>query len=456
MMLSRKLQFIFVQKIFMYKLILLFLGIFVVSCNSDTDEGEFVVGSDYLAIGNNVILIDTLTVEMSTINIDSLVTSNQRRILLGNYDDPIFGKVKSESYFQLSTSYYKLDPGDSDTNLPNYVYDSIVMILKYDNYSLGDTTQVQTIDIHRLIQKVKPNKEDNNFYNNSNLTYSPESLGVISYRPRPVEKDSISIKMNDAFGSELFQKLKKREVTNYDEFTEYLKGLVLTTAVGNSSSVIGFNSASSVMRLYYSKYQGDSEASLVKDFSILDATKQFNAISLDKSGTILQNLPNSTGKLLSSQTENKGFIQSGTGVACRIDFPNIKQLKYIADKGTIVDAVLVLKPVANSYSKAYPLTDSLRVYVGDNLNRVGGTLNNSSGEEIYALLNKGSDEFNENVAYKISIGGFLQKEMLKQSDSRTSLILTLPNINKAVNRLVLANQKFPNNKMELKIYYITY
>ncbi|MCC9073009.1 DUF4270 domain-containing protein [Flavobacterium sp. F-65] len=441
----------------MYKLLLLlFLGFFVVSCNTDADAGEFVVGSDYLSIGNKVILIDTLTVDMSTINFDSLVTSSQNRILLGNYDDPIFGKVKSDSYLQLLANDYKLNIEDSDTNLPNYVYDSIAMILKYDNYFFGDTTQIQTLDIHRLTQKVKPNKEDKNFYNNSTLTYAPESLGMISYKPRPTEKDSINIRMNDAFGSELFQKLKKREVVNLDEFTEYLKGIVLTSTGASSSSVIGFKGATSVVRLYYSKYQGDAETSLVKDFSILDATKQFNAITLDKTGTIIQNLPISSSKLSSSQTENKGFIQSGTGIACRIDFPNIKQLKYIAEKGAIVDAVLFIKPVANTYSKIYPLADSLRVYVGDNLNRISGTLNNSSGTAMYALLNKASDEFNENVGYKISIGGFLQKEMLKQSDSKSSLILTLPNINKAVNRIVLGDQKFPSNKMELKIYYITY
>jgi hypothetical protein len=457
MMLSRKQHFIFVQKIFMYKLLLLLLLLGgIVSCNSDADAGEFVVGSDYLSIGNKVILIDTLTVDMSTINFDSLVTSNQNRILLGNYDDPIFGKVKSDSYFQILASDYDLYKEDSDTNLPNYVYDSIAMVLRYDNYFFGDTTQIQSFDIHRLTQKVKPNKEDKNFYNNSTLTYASERLGVISYKPRPTEKDSINIRMSDAFGSELFQKLKKREVVNFDEFTEYLKGMVITSSGASSSSVVGFNQTTSVMRLYYSRSPSESEKSLIKDFSILDATKQFNAITLDKTGTLIQNLPISSSKLPSSQTENKGFIQSGTGIACRIDFPNIKKLKYIAEKGAIVDAVLIIKPVANSYSKIYPLADSLRVYVGDNLNRISGTLNNSSGVAMYALLNKASDEFNENVGYKLSIGGFLQKEMLKQSDSKSSLILTLPNINKAVNRLVLANQKFPNNKMELKIYYITY
>lgn len=433
---------------------MLCIGLTIVSCGTDSDTGEFVVGSDYLAVNNKVILIDTLTVEMSTINFDSLVTSNQSRILAGNYDDPLFGKVKSNSYFQLASDSYSL-VSTTDTETANYVFDSISMILKYDNYYYGDTTKVQTFDIHRLIQKVKPNTDDDSFYNNSSLSYSPESLGTISYKPRPLEKDSINIKMDASFGEVLFQKLKKREITDLDSFKEYLKGLVLVPTTTNSSSVIGFN-LSSKMRLYYSKYLGDAENSFIKDFTITDATKQFNAISLDKSGTLIQNLPASDSKLSSLLTNNQGYIQSGTGVACRVDFPNIKQLKYISDSGAIVDAQLVLKPVNNSYSEKYPLPDSLRVYVADKLNRISGTLNTATGVALYATLNKESDEFNENVGYSLSIGNFLQKEMLKQSDSRSSLVFVLPTISKAVNRLVLGDQKHLNNKIQLKIYYISY
>lgn len=433
---------------------MLFFGLTIVSCGTDTDTGEFVVGSDYLAVNNKVILIDTLTVEMSTINFDSLVTSNKSRILVGNYDDPLFGKVKSNSYFQLASDSYSLI-STTDTEAANYVFDSISMILKYDNYYYGDTTKVQTFDIHRLTQKVKPNTDDDSFYNNSALSYSSESLGTISYKPRPLEKDSINIKMDAAFGEALFQKLKTREITDFTSFSEYLKGLVLVPTTTNSSSVIGFNLSSKV-RLYYSKYQGDAEDSFIKDFTVLDATKQFNAISLDKSGTLIQNLPASNSNLSSLLTNNQGYIQSGTGVACRIDFPNIKQLKYISDNGAIVDAELILKPVNNSYSDNYPLSDSLQVYVADKLNRISGTLNTSAGIPLYAALNKASDEFNENVLYSLSVGNFLQKEMLKQSDSRSSLVFTLPTISKAVNRLVLGDQKHPNNKIQLKIYYISY
>ncbi|MCV2486289.1 DUF4270 domain-containing protein [Flavobacterium sp. SH_e] len=442
----------------MRKFILILLFVMsLFSCGTDTDTGEFTVGSDYLALSNKVVLIDTVTVDMSTINFDSLATSNRSRILIGNYDDPIFGKVKSDSYFQLSTSTYALTSVGSDTESVNYVFDSISMILKYDRYYYGDTTRVQTFNIHRLTQRVKPNSEDDNFYNNSTLSYSSESLGTISYKPRPLQKDSINIQMSKEFGEALFLKIKKREITDYDSFTEYLKGLVLVPDTGNSSSAIGFSVSTSKVRLYYSKYQADDEAdSYILDFQILDATKQFNSISSDKTGTILQNLPISTSKLSSTLTNNQGYIQSGTGVACRVDFPNIKQFKNISTNGAIVDAELILKPVNNSYSEKYPLADSLTVYVGDNLNRISGSLVNSAGTAVYGKLSQKSDEFNENVGYSVSIGAFLQKEMLKASDSRSSLILTLPGIAQSVNRLVLGDQKHLNNKIQLKIYYISY
>jgi predicted DNA-binding ribbon-helix-helix protein len=440
----------------MYKvLLLLFFGLMVSSCNSDVDQGEFVVGSDYLSLNNKIILIDTLTVDVATINFDSLVTSGQNRILVGNYDDPILGKVKSESYFQLSASDYALNNESGDTNAPNYVFDSIQLVLKEDKYFYGDTTKVQSLSIHRLTQKVKPNLDDDSFYNNSSLSYDTESLGSISFKPKPNSTDSVVVKLNNEFGNALFLKLKKLEVSNFDEFTAYLKGFVIKSTTGNSSSIIGFN-LSSALRLYYSKYQGDSETSFVKNFSVLDAAKQFNNITLDRTGTQIQDLPISSSKLSSLQTANRAFIQSGTGIACRVDFPNIKQLKYIAEKGAIVDAELIIRPVNNTYSAAYPLVDSLRVFVGDKLNRIKGTLNTAAGSPIYAILNKTSDEFNANIGYKISIGAFLQNEMVKESDAKSSLILTLPSISKGVDRLVLGDQKNAENKIQLKIYYISY
>jgi hypothetical protein len=453
---ARVRAFIFAQKIGMYKfLFLIFAGLLIISCDSDTDAGEFVVGSDYLALKNKVILIDTLTLDVSTVKLDSLVTSSESRILVGNYDDPLFGKVKSDSYFQVSTYSYNLYSQNSDTDATGYVFDSIAMIMRYDDYYYADTTKVQTLNIHRVLKSFKPNVNDDSFYNNSSLAYDSNSLGTITYLPKPIGRDSINIKMSDEFGKELFNKFKNNEIESSTDFTDYLKGFVLKSSSVSSSSIIGFN-MSSVLRLYYSKGIGGTDDNYTKDFTILDVSKQFNAVSSDRTGTLIQDLPLSKMSLSSVYTGNKGFIQSGAGIALRVDFPNVKQLKYLSEKGAIVDAKLIMRPVKKTYSEMFPLPENLSVYVVDKLNRFKSTLTNAEGTTVVATLNNADDEFDENVNYELSLGSFLQKEMLKESDSKSGLLFTLPSLSKIVDRVVLGNQTSNDSKMKLQIYYITY
>lgn len=439
----------------MYKFLgWLFLSLLIVSCDSDTDAGEFVVGADYLALKNKVVAIDTVTLEVSTIKLDSLVTSGLSRILVGNYDDPYFGKVKSDSYFQFYTSSYSL-LSSSDTESTGYVFDSIAMILRYDDYYYADTTKVQDLNIRRVVQRFKPNTDDKYFYNSSGLNYDSQILGKISYRPKPIGKDSINIRLDDQFGLEVFNKFKNNEITSYDEFTDYLKGFVISSDNSSSNSLVGYN-LSSVLRLYYSKGKGDDENSYKMDFTITDTAKQFNRITSDRTGTFIEYLPLAKMILPSSFTGNNGFIQSGTGIVCRVDFPHVKQLKYLAEKGVIVDAKLIMKPFKNSYSKMFPLPEELSVYVVDKLNRIKTTLTNSAGESMLATLTDDDDEFDEITGYQLSVGNFLQKEMLKESDSRSGLVFTLPELSKVVDRVVLGDQISKESQMKLEIYYISY
>ncbi|WP_348797689.1 DUF4270 family protein [Flavobacterium adhaerens] len=441
----------------MYKfLVLLFAGLLIISCDSDTDSGEFVVGSDYLALKNKVVSIDTVSVNVSTIKLDSLVTSSTSRILVGNYDDPLFGKIKSDSYFQVSAYSFNLYSQNSDTDATGYVFDSIVMILKYDDYYYADTTQVQTLNVHRVLKNFKPNVNDDSFYNSSSLTYNENSIGTISYRPKPLGNDSIKIRLDNDFGKEVFNKLKNNEIENSTDFTEFLKGFVLKSSSTSSSSMIGFDTSTSLVRLYYSKGIGGTDDNYNADFTIIDTGKQFNAITSDRAGTSIQDLPLSKMSLSSEYTDNKGFIQSGTGIACRIDFPNIKQLKYIAEKGAIVDAKLIIQPVKNSYSTMFALPETLSVYIVDKLNRTKSTFTNYNGDEVVATLNNANDEFDENVHYELSVGSFLQKEMLKESDLKSGLLLTLPSLSKIVDRVAIGDQANKDSEIKLQIYYISY
>lgn len=440
----------------MYKrFLLLILGVISISCNSDIDAGNFVVGSEYLEINNNVILVDTFAVNVSTIQVDSLVTSSRLRIAVGSYTDPIFGKVEAKSYFQLTGDSYSINATSSDTDGSSYVFDSIRMVMKFDKYYYGDTLKVHSFAIHRLQQQVKTTLEDGTFHNDSNLSYDSEVLGTVSFKPKPLSQDSVSVVLSDVFGKALFQKLKSNEITSSDEFVDYFKGFVITPVVGSTSSVMGFGLGSE-LRLYYSKSPSESETSLVKSFAINDASKQFNNFKLDKTGTIISDLPSSSLSLSSVKTSNKGYIQSGTGVACRVDIPNIKQLKRLYTNGVIVDAQLTIKPANGTYTDNYPLPDSLQVYVVDNLNRIKSTLTTSSGATAYAILNTKKDEFNETIGYTVSVGSFLQSELVKVSDKNYSLMFVLPNLNKGVDRVVLADQGSKENKLQLKLYYISY
>ncbi len=440
----------------MYRFLLLILsGFLIVSCDSDVDQGDFVVGADYLTIKNKVISIDTLTVNVSSIKLDSLVTSSESRILVGNYDDPLFGKVKSDSYFQVATTSFNLYSQNSDTDATGYVFDSIAMIMRYDDYYYADTTKIQTLDIHRVLKNFKPNVDDDSFYNSSSLAYDNVSLGSITYKPKPLGRDSINIKLDNQFGAALFAKFKNNEITTSDEFTEYLKGFVIKPSTSTSNSIIGFN-LSSVLRMYYSKGIGGTDDNYSMDFTISDISKQFNAVSSDRTGTLIQDLPLSKMNLSSLYTGNKGFIQSGTGIACRIDFPYIKQLNNIAEKGAIIEAKLIIKPEKNSFSKMFPLPQTLSVYVVDKLNRIRSNLTDSGGVTSVATLTNTNDEFDENVDYELSLGTFLQKEMLKESDSQSGLLFTLPTLSKVVDRVVLGDQASKESKIELQIYYITY
>ncbi|AWG20322.1 hypothetical protein FFWV33_01675 [Flavobacterium faecale] len=440
----------------MYKrFLLLILGVIAISCDSDIDAGNFVVGSEFLQTNNNVILVDTFAVNVSTIQIDSLVTSSRLRIAVGSYTDPIFGKVEAKSYFQLTGDSYSINATSSDTDGSSYVFDSIRMVMKLDRYYYGDTLKVHSFDIHRLQQNVKATLEDGTFHNDSNLTYDAEILGTVSYKPKPNSQDSVSVALSSVFGRALFQKLRSNQIANSDEFVEYFKGFVITPTAGNSSSVMGFNLASE-LRLYYSKSPSESETSLVKTFNITDAAKQFNNFKLDKTGTVISDLPSSTLNLSSLKTGNKSYIQSGTGVACRVEIPNIKQLKRLYTNGVIVDAQLTIKPANGTYTDNYPLPDSLQVYVVDHLNRIKSSLTTSSGAAAYAILNTKKDEFNETIGYTVSVGSFLQSELLRVTDQQYSLLFVLPNLTKGVNRVVLADQASKENKLQLKLYYISY
>ena len=172
------------------------------SCSSeDYNNSDFVAGNTFTDSNLRVVLIDTLSVEISTMKFDSIVTSESSRMLVGKYRDSIFGTIRTSSYMGLVPSTYSIDS--------EAVYDSIALYLKYDGYYYNDTSQTNTIHVRQITKTLKP-QEGDAFYNTATAQYSDEDLGTLTYLPQPTASDSLNLRLSDDLGLEMFAKLQEK------------------------------------------------------------------------------------------------------------------------------------------------------------------------------------------------------------------------------------------------------
>ena len=94
-----------------------------ITCSDDSDN--FTIGNDFLESETELRMIDTFTVKLSTVLIDSLPTSSIDSFLVGNYKDDIFGRVSCKSYFEVG-----LPSNISNVKKHDY-FDSITISLRY-------------------------------------------------------------------------------------------------------------------------------------------------------------------------------------------------------------------------------------------------------------------------------------------------------------------------------------
>ena len=69
-------------------------------------------------------LLDTFSVELESIQIDSVETSGSGNLLVGKYEDPDLGIINASAYFDLTL------PSDLDID-DKEEYDSLILVLPY-------------------------------------------------------------------------------------------------------------------------------------------------------------------------------------------------------------------------------------------------------------------------------------------------------------------------------------
>lgn len=422
------------------------------SCSSeDYNISNFVAGDAFTNSNLRVLLLDTLSVETSTMKIDSIITSGASRMLVGKYNDSIFGTIKASSYMGILPSTYTIDA--------EATYDSIALYLKYDDYYYHDTLQTNTIHVKQILKTLKPQQGDY-FYNRSEVNYSDQDLGTLTYLPLPIGSDSLEIRLSDEWGLDIFSNLQEKTISTSDQFKDYFKGIALLPDTNDNGAIIGFSKTSNArfIRLYFSIAEESSSKQEYIDI-YLDLSSSpvpfFNQILAEDPIAPLQTLVNKEVNLSSSESGNFSFIQSGIGIATRIQFPHLKNIYDIQGEGTILDAKLKIKPAQGTYDNKHILRDTLSVYIVDRNNDLTEQLLYAETTPVRGILNRDNEEFND-IYYEITLGSYIEKLLMSEMITNEALILLPNNYDSTVDRFVLNGMDHSDYSVVLEVTYAIY
>ncbi len=437
----------------------LLCAIFFVSCIND----EFTVGDYLVSVNGRSMIIENVAVELGTHLGDSSVTTGLSRIFEGRYHSADFGVIMAHSYFDFNPPSYSSEEFGSAA-IVKVRFDSISLILRYDNYSYGDTTQMQTINIYKLKEIIELDDNSQLYTTSSVPAESDPWVSYPFYRPTEQwENDSIlELRLPDEFGLELFSLMQAQSdvLETYTNFQTYFKGIKISPGTDNDAAVNSFvvDEDYPVIRFYYSILGASSLEEKQIDLTVNTSTA-FSQIESDRSNTPLESL-NRNNPLTSKETENKVYLQGLTGLYTKISFPDLNDILKLGDYVILSSAVLYVYPVLGTYNDFTPLPANLAL---NYLNESGKAI------DIYAdpsttTVQSGSlvedDIYNKNTYYAFDVTSYLQYELDLIGVYKSPLQLSLDDTdrNNTLKSLVLGDSSFSNeeNRVKLIIHVVVY
>lgn len=192
--------------------------LFFAACTSPNDAGIDVLPDDDLVSAN---FVDTFSVDMGTIIVDSVITERLSRVLFGNYLDQELGQIFAESYLQLRLTGSNLVFGVDPAFLS---LDSVVLRLDLTGF-FGRYNDPILLDVREITQTFP---EDAVLTSNLALevdeNYDYAGGAAIDFSNLPGFLDFVDIRLDDSLGNRLLFASTDSLVTNA-VFTEFFKGL---------------------------------------------------------------------------------------------------------------------------------------------------------------------------------------------------------------------------------------
>ena len=306
------------------------------------------IGADLLPDIDNVNTFDT-TLSVSVENFytpDSLLPKMTRtysgaigEFVLGHLaNDPMFGSTTASMYYELKPSEY---PFTYQASRDSLYIDSVVLSLKW-KYTFGDTNGVQTIDVYRVNEFIRPDSSypitASASYDElmSSITFSPsildDSVNLRTYKT----KDILRIPLKKSFGKVLLSWdtiSLKSPLKNDSLFREYYKGFALVPQKLNSANSLmtfDMDDTTTNLRLYYQYVKDGKRDTVYKTFTFnnLKLGGAINQITRKYEGS------ESSSYITKKQKDSLVYIQTAPGTYANIKLPAIDAFKK--KKGNVI------------------------------------------------------------------------------------------------------------------------
>ena len=416
------------------------LGMLALGCTDASQIGANFINSDHLL----AFQVDTVSMKAYTVYLDSAYSQSSTRFLAGAHRDEKLGTITSQPYFTLKTNT------GSELNDIQAEYDHASLVLVYDKYSYYDTLQSISLSVHRVTEDIKGNAEDGRFYNTMSFKHEPTPLGSLNnFHRYPRRNDTLEINLNEAFGRDLFEKAQAQaqELKTDADFVDYLKGMTVKCELADSP-FLGF-SPQAELRIYYKNNSLVPEQTKILKFTSSDT--KFNSIKSDRTGTDLENLNERIKPLPSANSGNTAYIQGGTPIGTRIEFPYLKRILLDNPDLILAEAYLEVWPTDDSQrgNTVFPTSITMTLANSRNeLQQMPNTWPSTASLETDPLYGK-------DFYYRANIKPYISTE-LSPNDTGSALLLLLTNtdITSSVNRLYL-NTGRTDRTLKLKLYFIT-
>ena len=424
------------------------------SCNNNLST----IGQDMINNTNHIELQTIQIEEVSTIKIDSFITSTGiyynndiNKLFMGKFEDEYSGTTQAIPCFQIAPVYQ-----------PNInaaaVLDSVTFNFTYAGEMWGDTLtdlRIQEFQLFQLNSLPELDYDESGyFYNTAPVNIQSTPLSTVVFYPTTANIKNAYCKLSHEFGEELFDKMKYRDPIfqksaenpiPFINFLNYFKGLAIVPAESNNCMMaIRASSDSLYMQFHY--HEGNVQSSISLPLS--QPEYMYNRIVTEPTGPFTS-LQEQQDLVSFEEAGDIALAQGLSGYMIKLTLPAPPLNRPYT---TIIKAELSIKSktfvdnIINNPQQVF-------VYQTNKINEVKGFLLNNPNNSNTSIIGKYTqyDANRDNDRYVFDMTGYFQYlSATPPLQEKNEILLSIPYWTSSFDRLIIDELPL------LKIYYAIY